>query len=56
MALKKNLSDKGIRFIARFEGFRSGLYNDAAGNCTIGYGHLNQGPWSASRSTSEPET
>jgi GH24 family phage-related lysozyme (muramidase) len=26
--------------IARFEGFRPHLYNDAAGHCTIGFGHL----------------
>lgn len=35
-----SLSDSGARFIARFEGFRSRLYNDAAGHCTIGFGHL----------------
>src|SRR5918995_4220849 len=35
-----HLSDNGARFIARFEGFRSNLYDDAAGHCTIGYGHL----------------
>lgn len=34
------LSDRGARFIGRFEGFRSQLYDDAAGHCTIGYGHL----------------
>jgi lysozyme len=34
------LSKQGVRLIARFEGFRSDLYNDAAGHCTIGYGHL----------------
>lgn len=34
------LSKAGVEFIARFEGFRSDLYNDAAGHCTIGYGHL----------------
>lgn len=34
------LSDAGVRFIAGFEGFRGSLYNDAAGHCTIGYGHL----------------
>lgn len=33
-------SDAGIRFIAGFEGFRATLYNDAAGHCTVGYGHL----------------
>jgi lysozyme len=35
-----SLSDEGARFIGRFEGFRANLYNDAAGHCTIGYGHL----------------
>ena len=35
-----HLSNEGARFIGRFEGFRSHLYNDAAGHCTIGYGHL----------------
>jgi lysozyme len=34
------LSPAGAKFIARFEGFRSALYNDAAGHCTIGFGHL----------------
>lgn len=36
----RRLSDEGARFIARFEGFSSKLYNDPAGHCTIGYGHL----------------
>jgi lysozyme len=35
-----HLSDDGARFIGRSEGFRGHLYNDAAGHCTIGYGHL----------------
>jgi lysozyme len=34
------LSGHGAQFIGRFEGFRGNLYNDAAGHCTIGYGHL----------------
>ena len=34
------LNDEGAGFIGRFEGFRGHLYNDAAGHCTIGYGHL----------------
>ena len=34
------LSPDGAKFIARFEGFRSHMYNDAANHCTIGYGHL----------------
>ena len=33
-------SDAGLRFIGRFEGFRGTLYDDPAGNCTIGFGHL----------------
>jgi lysozyme len=40
-----HISRAGARFIARFEGFRGELYNDAAGHCTIGYGHLvHRGP------------
>jgi lysozyme len=35
-----HLSEHGARFIGHFEGFRAHLYNDAAGHCTIGYGHL----------------
>jgi lysozyme len=34
------LSARGVEFIARFEGFRSELYDDPAGHCTIGFGHL----------------
>lgn len=34
------LSSAGLAFIARWEGYRGRLYNDAAGHCTIGYGHL----------------
>jgi GH24 family phage-related lysozyme (muramidase) len=37
---KLSMSDDGVRLIASFEGFRSDLYNDPAGHCTIGYGHL----------------
>jgi len=37
---KLNVSDSGVTFIAGFEGFRSNVYNDAAGKATIGYGHL----------------
>lgn len=33
-------SNKGAEFIASYEGFRSTVYNDAGGHCTIGYGHL----------------
>ena len=40
-----SLSKAGTAFIARFEGFRGQLYNDAANHCTIGYGHLvHRGP------------
>jgi GH24 family phage-related lysozyme (muramidase) len=35
-----DLSSRGAEFIAAFEGFRPTVYNDAGGNCTIGYGHL----------------
>src|SRR5262245_27740425 len=31
---------KGLEITKFFEGFRSQLYNDAAGYCTIAYGHL----------------
>ena len=33
-------SAKGIDFIKDWELFRSNVYNDAEGYCTIGYGHL----------------
>ncbi len=33
-------SREGVEFIARFEGVRLELYNDPAGHCTIGVGHL----------------
>jgi GH24 family phage-related lysozyme (muramidase) len=36
----KAISDAGVAFIARFEGFHAHLYDDPAGHCTIGYGHL----------------
>jgi peptidoglycan hydrolase-like protein with peptidoglycan-binding domain len=43
------LSNAGARFIAEFEGFRAGLYDDAASHCTIGYGHLvHRGPTNGS--------
>ena len=39
------LSKRGAAFIAKLEGFRGELYNDAANHATIGYGHLvHQGP------------
>ena len=34
------LSTNGAVFIGRYEGFRGAMYNDAAGHCTIGFGHL----------------
>jgi len=34
------LSRKGQDFIVEFEGFSATLYNDQAGHCTIGVGHL----------------
>lgn len=34
------LSTEGAEFIGAFEGFSATLYNDPAGHCTIGYGHL----------------
>jgi lysozyme len=44
-----HLSEAGARFIGHFEGFRANLYNDAAGHCTIGYGHLvHHGPCNGS--------
>jgi lysozyme len=35
-----DVSDAGLAFIQGFEGFRANLYNDPAGHCTIGIGHL----------------
>ena len=35
-----NVSPRGLQLIASFEGFVPTPYNDAAGNATIGYGHL----------------
>jgi lysozyme len=34
------VNQEGLDFIASHEGFRSEVYNDPAGNPTIGYGHL----------------
>jgi len=34
------ISDKGVRFIAEFEGFFPKPYNDPVGYATVGYGHL----------------
>lgn len=40
MSIPPTLSRQGAQFIEHFEGFRANLYDDAAGNCTIGIGHL----------------
>ncbi len=37
-----SLSQKGLAFIERHEGYSSTVYKDSAGNPTIGYGHLIQ--------------
>lgn len=34
------ISDAGLRLIGEFEGLRTKLYDDPAGHCTVGYGHL----------------
>ena len=34
------LSQQGLEFIAQHEGLRLAQYNDPAGHCTIGFGHL----------------
>src|SRR5690349_4068842 len=39
-ASRLSLSARGLAFIERWEAFVGHLYNDSAGNCTIGYGHL----------------
>ncbi len=36
----RSITPAGLKFIARHEGFRAALYDDVAGHCTIGYGHL----------------
>ena len=36
----RKVYDKGIELTGKSEGFRGRLYNDAAGYCSIGYGHL----------------
>lgn len=37
---KLDVSKAGLELIAGFEGWRADLYEDVAGHCTIGYGHL----------------
>ena len=47
----RTLSASGARMIGDFEGFSATLYNDPAGHCTIGYGHLvHRGPINGSES------
>jgi len=36
----RHVSERGVAFIGKWEGFRGIPYNDVAGHCTIGYGHL----------------
>jgi lysozyme len=36
----REIYPKGLKLVEDSEGFRNRLYNDAAGYCTIGYGHL----------------
>jgi GH24 family phage-related lysozyme (muramidase) len=46
------VSQAGLEFIARHEGLRLDLYNDPAGHCTIGVGHLvHRGNCNGSEST-----
>jgi GH24 family phage-related lysozyme (muramidase) len=41
----RRLSTRGAKLLAEFEGLRQRLYNDPAGHCTIGIGHLvHRGP------------
>jgi len=37
---EKQISDSGVNFISRVEGFRSSTYKDISGNITIGFGEL----------------
>jgi GH24 family phage-related lysozyme (muramidase) len=44
-ATPQSVSPQAFYFIKSFEAFRSELYNDPAGHCSIGYGHLvHRGP------------
>ncbi len=38
--IQLSLSSSGLEFIQRHEGYSGTVYNDSAGNPTIGYGHL----------------
>ena len=40
MAQNQSLSQKGLEFIERHEGYSGTVYKDSAGNPTIGYGYL----------------
>jgi lysozyme len=40
--IKQFLSAEALKFIERHEGYSGKVYNDVAGNPTIGYGHLIQ--------------
>jgi GH24 family phage-related lysozyme (muramidase) len=43
--MPKSISDLGVKFLAQFEARSDVMYNDAAGNCTIGIGHkIHDGP------------
>lgn len=35
-----SISQQGLEFVAQFESIRLNLYNDPAGHCTVGIGHL----------------
>lgn len=40
LSLPEEVSEQGLGFISQFEGLQGTMYNDPAGHCTIGYGHL----------------
>lgn len=47
-ARQRHLSDEGVEFIARFEGWRPYAYNDPVMHATVGFGHLiHHGPVTA---------
>lgn len=48
-------SEKGLEWLAGLEGFRSEMYCDEAGHCTVGYGHLvHRGPLGSNPRAEEP--
>lgn len=49
------LSENGVSFIKGFEEFRAQVYNDVAGNPTVGYGHLLKPGESFPDGISEPD-